>query len=200
MALTTTDISRYIPTFDENTGKYIDECPYTRHQRHRAIYKCRCNVSTIITTRQQFISHVKSKTHHELLKNYKKYYKDVDDAKTENKQYRIENDFLKRRMEQHERSRNQVNKTLKEKALDFTKTITELRKINEELVAKNTELSKKEDIMNQKIKRIKTQSIKINEEFDIMRTELSYKVQQINHLESELGIEDDDYKDIMNYK
>ena len=200
MALTMTDISMYIPTFDENTGKYIDVCPYKFHERQRKHYTCRCNVSTIITSRQQFLSHVKSKTHQELLKNHEMYYKELDDATNENKQYRVENELLKRKLEQREKSNNQVNKSLKEKALEFTKTITDLREKNIEYMSKITALSKKEDSMNNQIEIYKSQIENKNEQINNLKTELLNKIEQINHLESELTEQDDDYQDIMNFE
>jgi len=87
----------YIPKFDEKTDEYIDVSPYKKYERNPIQYECRCRAGSIMTNTTTFKQHVKSKTHKDFIKNYKKYYAELDSAKDTIKELRIENEFLTRK-------------------------------------------------------------------------------------------------------
>mgnify|MGYP006076025799 CR=1 FL=1 len=91
------DYDIYIPVFDENTGEYIDKSPYKPYERNRVRFECRCCAGKSFATNAQFKSHIKSQTHQEFIKNYSKYYKEVDNASETIKNQLIENELLKRK-------------------------------------------------------------------------------------------------------
>jgi len=59
-------------------------------------------VGSYFTTNSQFKQHCKKKTHRTFVDDYEYYYKDDDLAKQEIKDFRIENEKLKRRLERCE--------------------------------------------------------------------------------------------------
>ena len=63
----------YIPSFDENTDEYIDKSPYKPYMRNPIQYECRCRAGSTFTGNSGFKQHIKSKTHKDFIKNYKKY-------------------------------------------------------------------------------------------------------------------------------
>jgi len=91
------DYDIYIPVFDENTGEYIDKSPYKPYERNRVRFECRCCAGKSFVTNAQFKSHIKSHTHQEFIKNYPKYYKEVDNASETIKNQLIEIELLKRK-------------------------------------------------------------------------------------------------------
>ena len=91
--------SIYKPTFDTDTGEYLDKCPYKPYERNRIWYDCRCKAGTIFKTPQSFRQHIKSKTHREFINNYKNYYKEVDEREETIKQQRIEMEMLSREVQ-----------------------------------------------------------------------------------------------------
>ena len=86
----------YIQKFYEKTDEYIDVSPYKKYERNPIQYECRCRAGSIMTNTSTFKQHVKSKTHKDFIKNYKKYYAELDSAKDTIKELRIENEFLTR--------------------------------------------------------------------------------------------------------
>ena len=87
-------IEKYIKSFDESKDEYIDISPYKKYERNSIQYECRCRAGSIITNTTTFKQHIKSKTHKDFIKNYKKYYAELDSAKKTIKELRIENEFL----------------------------------------------------------------------------------------------------------
>ena len=87
----------YIPSFDENTDEYIDKSPYKPYMRNPIQYECRCRAGCTFTGNTGFKQHIKSKTHKDFIKNYKKYYAEIDKANDTIKELRVENEFLTRK-------------------------------------------------------------------------------------------------------
>ena len=93
----------YIPSFDENNDEYIDISPYKPYMRNPIQYECRCRAGCTFTGNSGFKQHIKSKTHRDFIKNYKKYYAEVDKANLMIKELRVENEFLKRKNLQYQK-------------------------------------------------------------------------------------------------
>tara|TARA_B100001094_G_C18136889_1_gene775624 strand:- start:1172 stop:1597 length:426 start_codon:yes stop_codon:yes gene_type:complete len=70
----------YKPTFDENEDKYIDKSPYKPYERNCIQYECRCKAGAYFKGNTMFKQHIQSKTHKDFIQNYKKYYKEIDEA------------------------------------------------------------------------------------------------------------------------
>ena len=70
----------YKPTFDENEDKYIDISPYQPYERNCTRYECRCKAGSYFVGNSMFKQHIQSKTHKDFIQNYKKYYKEIDEA------------------------------------------------------------------------------------------------------------------------
>jgi hypothetical protein len=87
----------YIPSFDENLDIYTDKSPYKPYERNPIQYECRCRAGSMIINTTTFKQHIKSKTHKDFIKNYKKYYAEVDIAKETIKTLTTENEFLMRK-------------------------------------------------------------------------------------------------------
>ena len=87
----------YIPKFDESKDEYIDVSPYKPYERNAIQYECRCRAGSVLTNTTTFKQHIKSKTHKDFIKNYKKYYAELDRAKGTIKELRVENEFLTRK-------------------------------------------------------------------------------------------------------
>ena len=87
----------YIPKFDEVKDEYIDVSPYKPYERNNIQYECRCRAGSVLTNTTTFKQHIKSKTHKDFIKNYKKYYAELDSAKETIKELRVENEFLIRK-------------------------------------------------------------------------------------------------------
>ena len=66
-------------------------------------YECRCRAGSTFTGNTGFKQHIKSKTHKDFIKNYKKYYSEIDRANLIIKELRIENEFLKRKNLQYQK-------------------------------------------------------------------------------------------------
>lgn len=93
----------YIPSFDENKDEYYDKSPYKPYERNCIQYECRCKAGSIFMGNVMYKQHIKSKTHKDFIKNYKKYYAEVDRAKETIKRLRIENEFLTRQNIQYQK-------------------------------------------------------------------------------------------------
>ena len=124
MELAQIDTNLYVPTFDPYSGKYIDASPFVHRSRNNPVYECRCQVGSYFSTNSSFKQHCQKKTHKILIDNYEYYYKDADMAKRELKEYRIENEKLRRKLDKCEGIIR-----LREQEIDFLN-----RKDNEELV------------------------------------------------------------------
>lgn len=188
MALVKTKKSVYDPSFDENTGKYIDICPYKKYERNRIIYSCRCDVSVTITNAQQFSSHIKSKKHQELLNNFKQYSTPTEDVEKEVRQHRIEKGFLFR----ENKLIKEQNTTLKKKASTFMNELIQLRENYKKMTEEKEKDKKKRISMRKTINELKHDNKNKNEQIKILNTRIQY-------LESQLIIEDEKYKEIINY-
>ena len=84
----------YIPPFNEKLDEYYDKSPYKPYERNPIQYECRCRAGSIMINTTSFKQHIKSKTHQDFIKNYKKYYAELDLAKRTIKELRVENEFL----------------------------------------------------------------------------------------------------------
>ena len=86
----------YIPKFDPNTGKYIDQTPYIKYQRNCLVYECRCRAGSSFRGNNEYKQHIKSKTHRDFIDNYSKYFSEVDNQAEEIKSLRVDKERLAR--------------------------------------------------------------------------------------------------------
>ena len=96
--LTKVETSIYIPSFDENNDIYIDKSPYKPYERKCIKFECRCKAGAYFVGNSMFKQHIKSKTHKDFILNYKKYFKEVDEANETINNLKIENELLKRKL------------------------------------------------------------------------------------------------------
>ena len=189
MALVKTEKSVYDPSFDENTGKYVDICPYKKHERNRIVYSCRCDVSVIITTRAQFCSHIKSNKHQELLKNFKQYSTPNEDIEKEIRQYRVDKELLARQ-----------KALLQEKAMKLMKELTETREENIKMIKEKEVEKKKREMMRKNIKELNIQNKNKDNEIELLKLEIEKKNGEIKYINDQLTIEDDIYREIIDFE
>ena len=91
MALVATTNIVYIPTFDADTGTYVDVSPFKKGSRKNPSYECRCKLDgKSFTTKTQFDAHCKTQTHKNFIQNYEMYYKDTDKANQEIRDLKIQ--------------------------------------------------------------------------------------------------------------
>ena len=95
LALIHSDI--YVPGFNENTDEYFDKCPYKPYERNCIRYECRCKAGSYFLNNASYKQHIKSITHKDFIQNYKKYYKEVDEAQQTIKDLKAEIELLKRK-------------------------------------------------------------------------------------------------------
>lgn len=95
LALIHSDI--YVPGFNENTDEYFDKCPYKPYERNSIRYECRCKAGSYFLNNASYKQHIKSRTHKDFIQNYKKYYKEVDEAQQTIKDLKAEIELLKRK-------------------------------------------------------------------------------------------------------
>lgn len=107
LALIHSDI--YVPGFNENTDEYFDKCPYKPYERNCIRYECRCKAGSYFLNNASYKQHIKSITHKDFIQNYKKYYKEVDEAQQTIKDLKAEIEILKRK---NTNLKNQNNKLL----------------------------------------------------------------------------------------
>ena len=98
MSLLRVETEIYKPVFNEESGGFMDVCPYKPHERNRIHYQCRCKAGTNITSRGEFNQHIKSQTHRTFIDNYAEYYKEVDESEEKNRKLLAENELLKRKV------------------------------------------------------------------------------------------------------
>ena len=101
----------YKPTIDSNNGIYTDICPYSLHERQRIVYDCRCKAGCSFDSRSKFNQHIKTKTHKEWIKNYDKYYKEVDDAQNTIKELTIKLQISMRKISKLELANSKLELT-----------------------------------------------------------------------------------------
>ena len=87
----------YLPTFNPETGKYIDECPIPSRQRRQ--YRCMCNhKGTLICTPSEFKTHIKLKKHIQYIENYLDNIKEIEDLINNNKKIQADYELMFRRL------------------------------------------------------------------------------------------------------
>lgn len=104
----------YIPSFNENTDEYYDLCPYTKYKRGHILYECRCKAGSSFKDTGSFNQHIKSKTHKDFVKNYKKYYKEVDEQKDLINNLKAEVEILNRKLNKALNRNNTLLKMLRD--------------------------------------------------------------------------------------
>ena len=114
----------YDPTFDTETGNYVDKCPYRKNERNRKIYQCNCKAGSIIHNRISYNSHIKSECHKNYLSNYDVFKKEVTEEKEKNKHLTYEKEMLIRKINKQD----QDYKGLEEK---YDKLVEQNKKFHE---------------------------------------------------------------------
>ncbi len=113
--LSTTKMNIYKPTFDLETGKYIDEAPMVPRQILE--FKCLCNQKTF-NTLTKFKTHIALKGHQRYVSCYLEHMEDANDVKEEMMR-------LRTKYEINERKLKMSLKTTEEKLELAQKTIQE---------------------------------------------------------------------------
>ena len=195
MALVVTESYVYEPSFDENIGNYVDKCPYRPYQRNRTTYKCLCSSTASFSTITQFNAHIKGKGHKDFIENYEKHTKLDKDTEKEIKQYRADNELLRRQLAVLKTKKVELMENLAKR----NELVSELKKENEEDSQENSRLraslrknmnniiKNKDDIIKQK-----------DDEIENLKSTLQKKEERINYLEIRVDLEDEEYKDIIN--
>ena len=88
----------YIPEYNPETDTYHDKSPFESYERLGHRYICRCKVGSSFRTKSQFSAHIKTQTHHNLLHNYKIYYKDTQQYDHKIKALTSGNELLSRKV------------------------------------------------------------------------------------------------------
>jgi hypothetical protein len=87
----------YMPSFNPDTGKYIDVCPIP--SRQRAVYRCKCNhKDTLFNTPSEFKNHIKLKKHICYIEHYLENIKELDDCIQQNKKLQADYELTYRRL------------------------------------------------------------------------------------------------------
>ena len=88
----------YKPVFDENSDTYLDCSPYKPYQRKCIEYSCNCRAGSSFFNNASYKQHIRTKTHCDYIKNYKKYNKELYERDEIIKKQRIEIELLTRKM------------------------------------------------------------------------------------------------------
>ena len=102
----------YKPIFDGDKNIFVDKCPYRAYEKNKLTYDCRCKAGCTFSSIGQFNQHIKTKTHKEYIKNYDKYYKELDDSENTIKKYKIELELLNRKYNKLLREKNLLHEKL----------------------------------------------------------------------------------------
>jgi len=121
LTLVNTDI--YKPTFDVESDNFVDKSPYKPYERHCIRYECRCRAGSYFVGGAQYKQHIKSKTHKDFIKYYKKYYKESDENKIIIKELTGEKELLLRK-----------NSNLMETTISLHAKVNKLTKQNKKLM------------------------------------------------------------------
>ena len=78
----------YTVEFNAVTGKYEDKSPFEKFERSNNTYKCSCGLMGRFSKYNEFMTHIKTKTHQEYINNYENYNKELTALKKENKNLR----------------------------------------------------------------------------------------------------------------
>ena len=109
--LSTNAPTTYHPEFNPTTEKYEDVCPIPPRQVGKHRYICHCMFKEI-TTRTEFNSHIKTKTHQRFIDRYHEKIRDLNTAQDYIKKLMAENMLLKREIERLRPKVNHYNVTL----------------------------------------------------------------------------------------
>ncbi len=87
----------YIPSFNPETGLYVDVCPIP--PRQRLSYCCMCNhTGTIFNIPSEFKLHIKLKKHIQFVEHYVENIKVLDNAIQHNKKLQADYELMYRKM------------------------------------------------------------------------------------------------------
>jgi len=99
--LITIDKEIYTPVFNEEDDTYIDMCPYVPYQRKCIEYICSCRAGASFFNNASYKQHIKSKTHLNYIKNYKKYNAQIYERDETIKILKVELELTKRKMNKY---------------------------------------------------------------------------------------------------
>ena len=99
--LITIDKEIYTPVFNEEDDTYIDKCPYVPYQRKCIEYTCSCRAGASFFNNASYKQHIKSKTHLNYIKNYKKYNAQIYERDETIKNLKVELELTKRKMNKY---------------------------------------------------------------------------------------------------
>ena len=99
--LVTIDKEIYVPVFNEVDDIYIDVCPYVPYQRKCIEYSCNCKAGASFFNNASYKQHIKTKTHCDYVKNYKKYNKEIYERDETIKNLNVKLELITRKMNRY---------------------------------------------------------------------------------------------------
>jgi hypothetical protein len=99
--LVTIDKEIYVPVFNEVDDIYIDVCPYVPYQRKCIEYTCSCRAGASFFNNASYKQHIKTKTHHNYINNYKKYNIQIYERDETIKNLKVDLELTKRSMNRY---------------------------------------------------------------------------------------------------
>lgn len=135
---------------DGNDSKYIDDMSiFPKYGRNCTTYKCGCKADTFISSRPQFMQHIKTETHRSWVSHYPEYLREADAREREIKELRTKLGLCEnenKRIKKTNKDISDKNKTLSTKNAELIQEIGILKaEIN---ILKNDGLIKKHQIFN----------------------------------------------------
>ena len=186
-----TESSIYIPAFNEETGEYVDKCPYQPYQRNTVKFECRCRVNAYFHNRGKYNQHIKSASHQEWIKNYPKYFKEVDEAGQKIKELTVKSELLERKnlrvnnicqnLISENKSLKETNKRLKGKYDNYKKKNMKSLKQKADLIEEH----------NQLVSNLENQILELE-------TKLKDSKEQLDTLKNDKNLSEEDIEEILN--
>ena len=127
----TIELLIYEPTFNVESGKFEDACPYRPRERSRSLYTCRCKAGTEISSIPQYRSHINSSCHKNYIENYSFFKKEVIEEKELNKLLKYSNEILTRKLNKKEEEHKELITSYEKVLKSFKKYYEHNRKQTE---------------------------------------------------------------------
>ena len=190
--IVTTESSIYIPAFNEETGEYVDECPYRPYQRNTQIFECRCKANTRFSNNFSYKQHIKTKTHREWIENYSKYFKEVDEAGQKIKELTVKSELLERKnlrvnnicqnLISENKSLKETNKKLKGKYDNYKKKNMKVLKQKADLIEEHNKLVSK---LENQILELESKLKDSKEQLDTLKNDKNLSEEEIEEILNE---------------
>lgn len=177
----------YKPGFDENSGRYIDISPYQRYGRNCQVYECRCRAGARFRGNVEFKQHIKSKTHEDFIRNYPKYFKEVDEAADRFKELRI---VSERKIKKLEREKVEIKELVNSQIRGANSKISSLIGEKEVIEIEMTNLKNKLQLMEKEKEALKEKNIELEKKLEKdmeLKTKILRRNAKMAEMLNELG-------------